>query len=130
GERGHLIFCRTGDLSFFVDPGDRAVGAELVWGGQWARSELNRAIEVLRSAGRMPQDPVFVDAGANIGTQTVYALADGFKRAVCSEPEPLNAQLLTMNVEANGFAARAKIIRSAVGDEAGKAMLQLHPRNK
>jgi FkbM family methyltransferase len=130
GERGHLIFCRTGDLSFFVDPGDRAVGAELVWGGQWARAELDRAIEVLRSAGRMPPNPVFVDAGANIGTQTVYALAGGFDRAVCFEPEPRNAQLLTMNVEANGFATRATIVRSAVGDEAGKAMLQLHPRNK
>ena len=28
-ERGHLIYTRKGDLSFFVDPGDRAVGAEL-----------------------------------------------------------------------------------------------------
>ena len=130
GERGHLIYCRTGELSFFVDPGDRAVGAELVWGGQWARAELNRAIEVLRSGGRMPAEPVFVDAGANIGTQTVYALAGGFARAVCFEPEPRNAELLRMNIEANGFAARAKILRSAVGDEPGRAMLQLHPRNK
>ena len=130
GERGHLIYCRTGELSFFVDPGDRAVGAELVWGGQWARAELNRAIEVLRSAGRLPSEPVFVDAGANIGTQTVYALAGGFAHAVCFEPEPRNAELLRMNVEGNGFGARAKILRSAVGDEAGRAMLQLHPRNK
>ena len=129
-ERGHLIYCRTGDLAFFVDPGDRAVGAELVWGGQWARAELDRAIEVLRSAGRMPADAVFVDAGANIGTQTVYALKGGFARAVCFEPEPKNALLLTMNVETNGLANRATIIRSAVGDQAGKAMLQLHPRNK
>ena len=130
GDRGHLIYCRTGDLVFFVDPGDRAVGAELVWGGQWARAELDRAIEVLRSVGRLPNEPVFVDAGANIGTQTVYALASGFARAVCFEPEPRNAQLLTMNVASNGFASRATIVRSAVGDEAGKAMLQLHPRNK
>jgi FkbM family methyltransferase len=129
-DRGHLIFCRLGDLSFFVDPGDRAVGAELIWGGQWARAELDRAIEVLRAAGRMPNDPVFVDAGANIGTQTVYALAGGFARAVCFEPEPRNARLLAMNVETNGFTARATIVQSAVGAEAGKALLQLHPRNK
>jgi FkbM family methyltransferase len=130
GERGHLVFCRLGELSFFVDPGDRAVGAELVWGGQWARAELDRAIEVLRSAGRLADNPVFVDAGANIGTQTVYALAGGFSRAVCFEPEPKNGKLLSMNVETNGFASRATIIHSAVGDEPGKAMLQLHPRNK
>src|ERR1043165_567340 len=61
GERGHLIFCRTGDLSFFGDPGDRAVGAELVWSGQWARAELDRAIDVLRAAGRIPAEPVFVE---------------------------------------------------------------------
>jgi FkbM family methyltransferase len=130
GERGHLIYCRTGDLSFFVDPGDRAVGAELVWGGQWARAELDRAIEVLRAAGRIPADPVFVDAGANIGTQTVYALSGGFARAVSFEPEPKNAELLTLNVTTNGLASRATIVRSAVGDEAGKAVLQLHPRTK
>lgn len=130
GERGHLVYCRTGDLSFFVDPGDRAVGAELVWGGQWARAELDRTIEILRAAGRMPREAVFVDAGANIGTQTVYALAAGFSRAICFEPEPKNGDLLTMNVTANGFAPRTTIVRSAVGDAPGRAMLQLHPRNK
>ena len=130
GERGHLIFCRTGDLNFFVDPADRAVGAELVWGGQWARAELNRTIEILRAAGRLPADAIFVDAGANIGTQTVYALSAGFARAVCFEPEPKNAALLRMNVESNGFAGRAQIMPSAGGDEAGTATLQLHPRNK
>jgi FkbM family methyltransferase len=129
-DRGHLIYCRTGELSFFVDPGDRAVGAELVWGGQWARAELDRAIDVLRSVGRLPRDPVFVDAGANIGTQTVYALSGGFARAVCFEPEPKNAGLLEMNVATNGLTGRATIVRSAVGDEAGTAVLQLHPRNK
>jgi FkbM family methyltransferase len=130
GERGHLVYCRAGELSFFVDPGDRAVGAELVWGGQWARAELDRTIEILRSAGRLAGDAVFVDAGANIGTQTVYALAGGFARAVCFEPEPRNAGLLAMNVATNGFTSRATIIQSAVGDVEGKAILQLHPRNK
>lgn len=130
GERGHLIYCRTGGLSFFVDPGDRAVGSELVWGGQWARAELDRTVDILRAAGRLPKDAVFVDAGANIGTQTVYALAGGFARAICFEPEPRNGDLLAMNVNANGFESRATIVRSAVGDTPGRAMLQLHPRNK
>lgn len=129
-ERGHLIYTRKGDVSFFVDPGDRAVGAELVWGGEWAREELERAVGALRAAGRLPADPVFVDAGANIGTQTVYALKGGFTRAVCFEPEPKNAGLLAMNVETNGLSSRATILRSAVGDAPGTAVLQLHPRNK
>ena len=72
----------------------------------------------------------FIDAGANIGTQTVYAFAGGFSRAVCFEPEPRNAELLAMNVGANGFTSRATIVRSAVGDQPGTAVLQLHPRNK
>jgi len=130
GDRGHLIYCRNGDVSFFVDPADRAVGAELIWGGEWQRRELEGAAKVLAAAGRLPRDPVFVDAGANIGTQTVYALRAGFARSISFEPEPANAKLLAMNVAANGFTDRAQIIQKAVGDTAGTAVLYVHPRNK
>src|SRR2546430_2495505 len=110
-ERGHLIYCRTGDVSFFVDPSDRAVGAELIWGGEWQRREVEGAAKVLAAAGRLPPSPVFVDAGANIGTQTVYALRAGFARAIAFEPEASNARLLAMNVEANGLKERAQIFQ-------------------
>ena len=129
--RGHLVYCRMGDAAFFVDPSDRAVGTQLMWRGHWQREEIERAIALLSQTGRLPPDAVFVDAGANIGTQTVYAMQSGrFSRAFAFEPEPRNAALLRMNLAANGLTERVAVIEQAVGERAGVATLHLHPRNK
>lgn len=129
--RGHLILCQLGDMRFFVDPGDRAVGASLIWHGGYQRSELDRAIALISAAGRLQADAVFVDVGANIGTHTVYALRSGrFARAIAFEPEPHNARLLSMNLEVNGLAQRAVVVPKAAGAATGRAALHLHPRNK
>ena len=129
--RGHLVYCRLGDAAFYVDPSDRAVGTQLMWRGHWQREEIERAIALLVQAGRLPAGAVFVDAGANIGTQTVYAMQSGrFARAVAFEPEPRNAALLRMNLAANGLTERVVVVEKAVGERAGAAMLHLHPRNK
>jgi FkbM family methyltransferase len=129
--RGHLVFCDLGDVRFFVDPGDRVVGAWLMWHGGWQRREIDRAISVLSAAGRLAPDAVLVDVGANIGTHTVYAMRTGrFARAVAFEPEPRNARLLAMNLEANGLAASTLVVPKAAGAQAGTAVLHLHPRNK
>lgn len=131
GARGHLIYCRDGDLGFFVDPADRAIGGTLMWQGAWQRAELERAVAILSDAGRLPPQAVFVDVGANIGTQTVYALKTGrFSRAIAFEPEPRNAELLAMNVAVNGMAERVTIVTKAIGDATGTAVLHIHPRNK
>jgi FkbM family methyltransferase len=129
--RGHLIYCRLPEGSFFVDPSDRVIGSWLMWHGGWQRREIQQAAAILAAAGRLPQDAVFVDAGANIGTQTVYALRTGhFGRAIAFEPEPRNAQLLAMNVVANGLSDRAVVVGKALGEQAGTAVMHLHPRNK
>jgi FkbM family methyltransferase len=129
--RGHLVFCDLGDVRFFVDPGDRVVGAWLMWHGGWQRREIDRAAAVLSQAGRMAANAVLVDVGANIGTHTVYAMRTGhFARAVAFEPEPRNARLLGMNLEANGLGASTVVIPKAAGAQAGRAVLHLHPRNK
>jgi len=129
--RGHLILCERGDTRFFVDPGDRVVGASLIWHGGYQRNELDRAIALISAAGSLPFDAVFVDVGANIGTHTVYALRSGrFARAIAFEPEPHNARLLAMNVEINGLRERAIVVPKAAGASAGRATLHLHPRNK
>jgi FkbM family methyltransferase len=129
--RGHLILCESGDARFFVDPGDRAVGAALIWHGAHQRSEFDRAIAILSAAGRLRSDGVFVDVGANIGTHTVYALRGGrFARAIAFEPEPGNARLLSMNLDVNGVAQRAAVMAKAAGAAPGRAVLHLHPRNK
>ncbi|MET0633002.1 MAG: FkbM family methyltransferase [Xanthobacteraceae bacterium] len=129
--RGQLVLCELGDVRFFVDPADRVVGAWLMWHGEWQRREIDQAVAVLAASGQLPPDAVFVDVGANIGTHTVYALKSGrFARAVAFEPEPRNARLLAMNIEANKLADAVTILAKAAGDAAGSAVLHLHPRNK
>jgi FkbM family methyltransferase len=128
--RGHLVLCELGDVRFFVDPSDRVVGSWLMWHGGWQRREIDTAVEVLSAAGRLPADAVFVDVGAHIGTHTIYALRTGrFARAVAFEPEPRNAALLARNLEANGLAHAAVVVRKAAGAAAGTGVLHLHPRN-
>jgi FkbM family methyltransferase len=129
--RGHLVFCDLGDVRFFADPSDRVVGAWLMWHGGWQRREIDRAVSVLSAAGRLIGEAVLVDVGANIGTHTVYAMRTGrFVRAVAFEPEPRNARLLRMNLEANGLAGSTTVVEKAAGAEPGSALLHLHPRNK
>ncbi len=130
-DRGQLVFCQNDDVSFFVDPSDRVVGAWLMWHGGYQRREIDQAISVLAQNMRLSADAVFVDIGANIGTHTVYALRSGrFTRAVAFEPEPKNARLLAMNMEANRLTDIVKIIPKAAGEAVGTATLYLHPRNK
>jgi FkbM family methyltransferase len=128
--RGHLVLCELGNVRFFVDPSDRVVGAWLMWHGGWQRREIEAAVELLSARGRLPADSIFIDIGAHIGTHTVYALRTGaFVRAVAFEPEPRNAGLLAMNVEANGLSQAVVVVRKAAGARSGSGMLHLHPRN-
>jgi FkbM family methyltransferase len=128
--RGHLVLCELGDVRFFVDPSDRVVGAWLMWHGGWQRREIDTAVDLLRAAGRLHEDAVFIDVGAHIGTHTIYALRSGrFARAIAFEPEPRNARLLAMNLEVNGLSQAAIVVRKAAGATAGNALLHLHPRN-
>jgi FkbM family methyltransferase len=128
--RGHLVLCENENARFFVDPSDRVVGAWLMWHGGWQRREIESAVEVLSSAGRLPADSIFIDIGAHIGTHTVYALRTGrFTRAVAFEPEPRNARLLAMNIEANGLSQAVIVVGKAAGAESGTGALHLHPRN-
>jgi len=129
--RGHLIYCEVAEGSFFVDPSDRVIASWMMWHDGWQREELAEAASALAAAGRLKSGAVFVDAGANIGTHTVYALKSGhFARAVSCEPEPRNARLLRMNIAANDIAANVTAIECALGGRDGQATLHLHPRNK
>ena len=128
--RGHLVLCELGDVRFFVDPGDRVVGAWLMWHGGWQRREIDCAVHLLTAAGRLDANALFVDIGAHIGTHTIYALRTGrFGRAVAFEPEPRNARLLAMNIAENGLSQAVTVVRKAAGAAKGEAMLHLHPRN-
>ena len=111
-DRKHLVYCQLPEGNFFVDPSDRVIGSSLMWQGRWQWDEIDEAVRILKGIERLKDDSVFVDVGANIGTQTVHALRAGpFSRAVAFEPEKRNAKLLNMNLAANDMTARDHRIR-------------------
>jgi len=130
-DRKHLVYCQLPEGNFFVDPSDRVIGSSLMWQGRWQWDEIDEAVRILKGIERLKDDSVFVDVGANIGTQTVHALRAGpFSRAVAFEPEKRNAKLLNMNLAANDMTARTTVFAKAAGATDGEARLFLHPRNK
>ena len=83
---------------------------------------LSEALGRLREYGiALPDEPVFVDVGANIGTTTVMALRrHGFASAVAIEPSPDNFRTLRLNLVANDLESRVNTIRAAVSDREGE----------
>ncbi len=119
------------DHRFLVDPRDTGVGFTLMTGQPWQRAELGAALNALRAAGRLAEGGAFLDVGANIGTQTVYALLSGaFARAVALEPEPANFAMLRENVVLNGMTTQATLINAAASAQAGQVLLGIDARDK
>ena len=118
------------DHRFLVNPKDTGVSFTLMSGQSWQREELVGALELLATANRLRPDSIFADVGANIGTQTVYALLSGrFARAIAIEPEPLNFKLLSENLKLNHMADRAALVNVAASNKAGLLTLGIDPRN-
>jgi FkbM family methyltransferase len=118
------------DHRIVFDPRDREIGARLFRHGDWYRNEFRMVLARLAAAGRNTCDKVFLDVGANIGTQTVYALVGGdFARSVAIEPMPGNLDMLEMNVALNKLGDRVSIVRSAAGERTEQLTMTLNPRN-
>lgn len=113
-----------GDHLMAFDPKDRVIGSAIRKERGYCRPQTMRVFDAL------PRGGTFVDVGANIGTQTVYALMfGGFDRAVCFEPHPKNVRLLKTNMLINGLQDRVTIIEAAAGRESGTAALYIEPQN-
>jgi FkbM family methyltransferase len=67
---------------------------------------------------------VFLDAGANVGSYTVLALARG-SRVIACEPDPEAMTALRRNVELNSAVDRVKTWEVALGASAGTARLTI-----
>jgi len=121
----YAIVVDCGDHRLACDPKDRVIGATVDHSRQWFRLETLSIFDALPVAGK-----VFVDVGANIGTQTVYALMfGGFEKAICIEPSPKNAALLRVNLAINGLSCRATVVEAAAGARQGRAELSLSAHN-
>ena len=89
---------------------------------------MQTLVERLQSAGLAPEDFLFVNAGANIGTTIINAKNCGFTSMLAIEPDPANFKLLTHNAgQLSG--AEITLENVAVGREEGELILYRHPTN-
>jgi FkbM family methyltransferase len=109
-----LGYVEFDDHAFFVDPRDQIISFRLLSGQSWQREEFTAAIRATEAAGVFQPGKWFLDIGANIGTQTVYAMRSGlFCGVIAVEPEPHNLDLLRRNVAVNGLTDKVHIIGAA-----------------
>lgn len=126
------VLCRVpfDDHTLYVDPRDDKIALKLLAGRPWQRRELATAISTLREAGTLRPDAIFIDVGANIGAQSVYAMRSGaFARAIAVEPDPHNFDILKQNLAVNGLDDRVKPIAAAVSAVSGRMQLARHRKN-
>lgn len=127
-KRYPLLVQDFGDHRIAFDPNDDPIGKTILHSGSWARPQFERILAALRDVDRLANSKIFLDVGANIGTQTVYALASGlFSRAVSIEPDDANVRILQMNAILNGF--DVDIVRAAAGDAMGTLYLNANTTN-
>jgi FkbM family methyltransferase len=131
-DKGELTLrYRMKDNTLFLDPADDVIAARVLLRGDWQRRDLLRVIALLKKHVPDSAERKFIDVGANIGTETIYAMLSGhFSGAVSIEPEPHNFCLLAENIAANALGARAHAVNCAAGAKAGKAFLARSESNK
>jgi FkbM family methyltransferase len=125
-----LAIKSMGDHLIAFDPHDKIIGNHLRNDGDWFRDDFRKVVSILKELGLSPQDKTFLDVGANIGTQTVYALIQNdFSQAVSFEPVKNNLMALKTNIAINGLSRRAIIVPKAIGAAPGKLSIVLHDIN-
>jgi len=108
---------------------DQAMLMPMFLHGNYQKKDLLAAVDLIAKAGR-PLGGSFVDAGAHLGSSTVYALKSGhFSGAICCEPEPRNLRLLRANLALNEIESRVTVYPVALSDHAGTFDLEISPDN-
>ena len=92
------------------------------------RAALAAQIDAAKSAGR---PSVFVDIGANVGLFSLFVASRIGRHGIilAIEPEPENVRRLRFNVAANPQVP-IRVIASALGEQAGTVLLDVHPRDR
>jgi FkbM family methyltransferase len=78
-----------------------------------------------------PTDGLIIDAGANIGAFTLYALLQAPNaHVVAIEPAPDTVERLRSVVQAHGFSHRCTILQAALSGAVGTTTIQLWPNSQ
>jgi FkbM family methyltransferase len=125
-----LVVKAFDDHKIAFDPSDKVVGHHIGKFGDWFRDDFRRVVTLLNNAGSPTREKIFMDVGANIGTQTVYALVgDDFAGSISFEPAPKNVMALKANITINDLDSRAMVVPKAVGAAPGTLTLMLDDEN-
>ena len=123
-ENNARVFSDYGDHRFIYDPSE-FIGRRLFETGVFQRSNVETVFECCRSHGLLEPGGVFLEIGANIGTQTVYAsLSHQFDRIVAVEPDPVNLVAIRANVAVNELRDYTTIIPAGLSDGPGSMTLR------
>jgi FkbM family methyltransferase len=119
------------DHTLFLNPSDDVITSRVLLRGDWQRRDLERVIAILQLHVPAAKGRLFIDVGANIGSQTIYAMLSGFfSSGLAIEPEPQNFALLRENLAANALDARVQAFNIAAGVRDEMKELVRSPWNK
>lgn len=125
-----LVVRAFDDHKIAFDPRDKVIGHHVEKFGDWFRDDFRRVLALLARAGRATNKKTFLDVGANIGTQTVYALvSNDFARAIAIEPVPKNLMALRTNVAVNNLVDRVIVVPKGAGDAPGRMQMLVDSDN-
>ena len=106
---GRLVAQTTSGFRFSVDHAD-LIQRTVLHTGCWETEETEFFNQDLRL------DDVLYDIGSNVGYFTCLALARGVRHVVAFDPDPLNIDVLRLNLRLNGFDQnRWSLINEGVG---------------
>jgi FkbM family methyltransferase len=130
--KGQLVLrYRMADHTLYLDPTDDVITARVLLRGSWQRRDLERVVEMLRTRVPSTEGRLFIDVGANIGSETIYAILSGFfSGAMAIEAEAGNFSLLQENLAANGLTTMVRAVNCAAGERAGSGVLDRSTWNK
>jgi FkbM family methyltransferase len=107
---------------------DRGTAWSLLVSGHLDHDFFETSLQLAEKEGILQKEApnIFVDAGANIGTHSVYALRSGyFDKVIAIEPHPENFHLLQQNIADNNLQEKVVLHHAAIGAENSEATLEL-----
>ena len=116
---------RVGPFEVQFHPDDRVLSKRLILYGGYEKEEIALLCSLVKEGDHV------LDVGANVGIHTMFlSRAVGSRgRVIAVEPDPVNASLLTANLEHNGC-DNVTIARCALGNSTGTVQLFQVPTHR
>lgn len=122
GAEGGLALKTLDDHVILASPADN-IGREIHERGHFERDKFATAVGHLRH--HRSTGGLFLEVGANIGSQTIYAALTGlFPRQIAIEPTPQTFAVLKANIALNGLSNRVEALAYAIGAKPGTASIR------